>query len=1654
MVAEGVTTPTYAPPEPLAYETTYVWRIDAVNADGTTPGDVWTFATEPEPVEAPEKAVEPMPADAAENQPIGVHLMWADGGGADTFNVYFGAEGTTLAMVAEGVTTPTYAPPEALAYETTYVWRIDAVNADGTTPGDVWSFATEPEPLAPPEKAIEPMPANGAVEVPVGAHLMWANGGGATSFNVYLGAEGTTPTLVAEGVTTPTYAPPEPLAYETTHTWRVDAVNGAGVTAGDVWTFVIEDSPPEPPQKAVNPVPADGSVNQPIGVQLMWADGGDTPFGGPTRFNVYLGVEGTTPTLVAEELTTPTYAPPESLAYATTYVWRVDAVNEDGTTVGDTWTFVTEPEPLAPPEKAIEPMPENGAANVPVGAHLMWADGGGASSFNVYVGMEGTTPTMVAEGLTTTTYGPPEPLAYRTTYTWRIDAVNGAGVTAGDVWTFVTGPEPLEPPEKVIEPMPENGAANVPVAAHLMWADGGRADTFNVYFGAEGTTLALVAEGGTTTTYGPPEALAYETTYIWRIDAVNEDGTTVGDTWTFVTEPEPLEPPAKAVDPMPANGAANQPVGVHLMWADGGGAASYNVYLAVEGTTLAMVADGVATTTFAPPEPLAYETSYTWRVDSENEDGTTAGDVWTFATEPEPLEPPQKAVDPDPADGATDQDAELVLAWTGGGGATSYNIYIGAGAGTLTLLGQTAAPNIASGELDYEVTYTWRVDSVNDSGVTPGDAWTFVTEAAPVPAGQATDPMPADGAGDQPADVHLMWTDGGGTDTFDVYLGTDPASLTLVAEGLTTTSYAPPEMLAYETSYSWRIDSVNEAGVTEGAVWTFATGPRPLEPPLKAVNPMPADGAVNQPVDVHLMWEDGGKAETYNVYFGETGTTLTMVAEATTDTMYAPPEALAFLTSYSWRVDAMNQDGMAEGDVWSFVTEARPLNPPEKAIEPMPASGAANQPLDVVLSWADGGGATSFDVSFGPAGALEMVGNQTELAYAPAGLVNDTAYEWRIDARNADGVTMGDVWTFTTVEGPKPPEKALLVGPGNGAANQPLNAILAWEDGGGALTFEVYFGAQGTTLALVATQTTPTHAPELAAGTTYVWRVDSVNQVGTTTGDTWTFTTEAAPQAPGKARNLSPIPGAQNVVLDALLRWSPAKDAASYNVYFGTGAEPQMVGNQTTRIYDPGLLDPGTAYSWRVDPVNAIGTTTGDVWTFTTTNALPPEKAVLVSPANGATGVLINEPLRWENGGGAVMYKVWLGVATDPPLLFSWSVQAETEFQPYFDLEWNRTYPYAWRIDAIDANGVARRGDVWTFRTAAAAPPVPQKAINPNPVHVAGNVSLRHAVLSWEDGGGAQSFDVYFGKVGEDLELLDNQVGTAFALPELEPNTEYAWRINSVNISGASFGDWWSFTTASGPLDIVELVEHFYLSVLGRPAEPGAADAWKTGYFDVAVANQIDVRFVAREMGRLFFLSDEYTSRGRTDGEFIADCYGTFLLRDPSQEELDSWLNDVISTETGEVRWNRPEVMTQFAESTEFEDVIVTLFPGLGGDPARNLVTFMYIGVLDRLADSSGLVPWADNMTAAEDKTQAARQLGMALFASEEYLAKADTDAKKVERLYRAFLGRFPSDSDVEAWLANGFPGIETMIDLFAASGEFQDLLAIYFPTPPGEAVN
>lgn len=90
-------------------------------------------------------------------------------------------------------------------------------------------------------------------------------------------------------------------------------------------------------------------------------------------------------------------------------------------------------------------------------------------------------------------------------------------------------------------------------------------------------------------------------------------------------------------------------------------------------------------------------------------------------------------------------------------------------------------------------------------------------------------------------------------------------------------------------------------------------------PPSKAVNPSPAHTATGVPlVTSQLSWDDGGDADTFNVYFGESGSEVLVSSAQIAETWTIPSQTLDYGVTYAWRIDSTNGNGTTTGDTWTF----------------------------------------------------------------------------------------------------------------------------------------------------------------------------------------------------------------------------------------------------------------------------------------------------------------------------------------------------------------------------------------------------------------------------------------------------------------------------------------------------------------------------------------------------------------------------------------------------------------------------------------------------------------------------------------------------------------------------------------------------------------
>ena len=338
----------------------------------------------------------------------------------------------------------------------------------------------------------------------------------------------------------------------------------------------------------------------------------------------------------------------------------------------------------------------------------------------------------------------------------------------------------------------------------------------------------------------------------------------------------------------------------------------------------------------------------------------------------------------------------------------------------------------------------------------------------------------------------------------------------------------------------------------------------------------------------------------------------------------------------------------------------------EFATQPNPPDGTRYVDTGVTLSWTPGLKAMTHDVYFGTSSPPAFIGNQAANSYDPGPLEFGTTYYWQINEVEADGTTVytGDIWSFTPLFDVTAPGDTVRGVPDDG--DWPSNEAppLAIDDDTGTkyLHFKGDEGPSGFRVTTSASQSvvtamTFTTANDFAGRDPVAFELSGSNvsidgpYTLIASGDIVDFAQAA--EWPRFAKNETPISfdnevaydhyqvlftairggsgqwinsmqiaevellgftrtrnawvpspadGATEVPITPTLSWKPGTTAATHDVYFGDNSPPAFIGNQAANSYDPGSLEFDTTYYWKVDEVEADGTTIhkGDIWSFTT----------------------------------------------------------------------------------------------------------------------------------------------------------------------------------------------------------------------------------------------------------------------------------------------------------------------------------------------------------------------------------------------------------------------------------------------------------------------
>jgi hypothetical protein len=907
----------------------------------------------------------------------------------------------------------------------------------------------------------------------------------------------------------------------------------------------IENPANNPPSPLTDPQPAHNAVAVPTQPELVLAwSGGDDPDGDAVVFDVFVGsVEpllrvGTTPD---HHFSVPSQAVPPQ----TEVLWQIVARDDRGaTTSSPIWRFGTAAEANRPPTPITAPSPADHDTAVAVNVVLHWSGGDdpedGRTVFEVRLD---TTPALggsellVHTGLTERQLSP-GPLDSATTYYWQITARDSLGASSqSPVLSFSTIGAANRPPLPPVAPEPPDGESGVSINPELGWSGGNDPDgdpvTFHVLIDTVNPPVHVFAGVFTSTAVlvGP---LQHTRTYYWQIIAEDTHGAqTTGPVWSFSTDDVPNTPPGAPHAPSPAAGAVGADPQHPLGWVGGGDpdgdAVVYDVYFGT--LSPPPLVGSTASTSYMPPGGMDYDTSYFWRVVARDaRGGRTSSSQWRFTTRPQNF-PPSSPVNPSPTNGLVGVPVTVHLIWDEcadpNGDPVVYDVYFGTGNSPVFAGTRTSASFDPPGDLAFNTTYRWRIVARDDDGgETQGPLWTFTTGSAPNhPPVAPSNPSPPNGATGLAVTTGLDWSASPDPDgdpvAYDVYFGTaDPPPF---VQHQAATSYDPPGVLAYGTTYHWRVVAKDLWGdETSGPDWSFTTGAAPNYPPSAPTNPSPTDGATDVALEATLAWDPAsdpdGDLLSYDVFFGVMDPPPYVGIRP--DPSFDPPGNLAPDTHYYWQVLTRDEHSApVPGPIWEFTTGSG-NHAPSAPSTPDPADGTTGVPISTSFAWSGGvdpdGDPVVFDLYLGPGNPPPFIGTFSSPGFdPPADLDYDTLYYWRVVARDDQGAqTSSSTWSFTTDNGPnQPPSVPQSPDPANGATGIQPDIVLTWSGGvdpdGDPVTFDVYFGDTDPP-PFAATRTSPSYDPPgaLQNGTDYFWRiVASDPNGGQMSGSTWRFTT-------------------------------------------------------------------------------------------------------------------------------------------------------------------------------------------------------------------------------------------------------------------------------------------------------------------------------------------------------------------------------------------------------------------------------------------------------------------------------------------------------------------------------------------------------------------
>jgi hypothetical protein len=918
----------------------------------------------------------------------------------------------------------------------------------------------------------------------------------------------------------------------------------------------------------------------------------------------------------------------------TRYYWRVRAVNAGGVSAwSNFYSFITTSTiQVTPPPSSVELMtPGNGVTlnlDSISNANFLWGSSAKATSYTLQISTDITFTTLKKSVTTTATNSLVDISNFEATrFYWRVLATNSNGSAISAVRMFTVMPPMLISPlnGEIIE---DDGNQlifrwdnihyvsditsplydpNTPVYyVVFQYAD-------NPNFINATSTLPIP-----TTSYSLAKTTFTKgVTYYWRLNISSYYSYTSVRSFKIIASQATLVIPTAPVLNKPANNTVvalnttlNADAPIIFDWSPAQAGVSYTLTIA-SNNTLATVETTINTNTLtasiAKNSALLPVGDHYWRVLATNANGASKSEIRKFTI--------KNIVTPtafsttlisltSPTTSSIVSAASVKLSWKDitnptAYGTLKYNLQISSDINmTNPILDTKIDSPLTGGDVEYAIgsdfgttkailvpgtKYYWRVN-LNDSlsGLTTNwsTVWCFTTEQTKVQTSPSVPALvsPADTATGIGLNPTFCWNPVDQADYYHFQLSTSNtfASILYDKDQVTSISVNYPITLNLNTTYYWRVQSVNIVGISAYTTGQFTTRDT-TEAPLLLT---PANDGTTGNDAITFSWNTiaGVTAYQYDLSsdngFANILLTQTIASPTTSTTITNADVTLVKSNRYYWRVFGKTGAGLGQvSPVWSFTIQT----------DYLPANGAINQALKPVLSWPIPSTAANAQISYQiqvskyqgfdyvlftktglAANSIIVQANDTS-----AVLSNNTTYYWHVNTI-VNGISSG--WSFpyrftTLASLLSLPGKVTLLTPVTNTLNVDTNGLtFNWNLGANASSYNLQISTSASFSPVVLSQTgianasytlSASQSGKLLPNKNYYWRVQSENATGTSAWSTYFVfkTKQLAVITLVKPILILPVDNSIKAVGAVTFTYYPVSGATGYNLVIANASD-------------------------------------------------------------------------------------------------------------------------------------------------------------------------------------------------------------------------------------------------------------------------------------------------------------------------------------------------------------------------------------------------------------------------------------------------------------------------------------------------------------------